>query len=140
MTGEEHGPPAPAIDAAFLAMLSEDIGAEECGRILRLFMENLREYCGQMEGEIAANDIIKTKRTAHGIKGLCLQFGATHSMEIARLIELKVETAEEAKAALDKLVAEITRVEDFVKSWGSGPAREESPNRDAASPESSAAK
>ena len=118
MSGLRETPERTAIDTSVLESLAADIGADECDRILQMFKENLREYCGEMESEIASQDLPGAKRLAHGIKGLCLQFGATHSMEIARLIELDVENAEEATAALQKLVAEIERVEAFIASWG----------------------
>lgn len=117
MNAEENPRYASAIDQAWLEDLANDIGAEELERILILFKENLLEYCEKMRNDIAAQDLIKTKQTAHGIKGLCLQFGATGSMEIARLIEMTVQTADEARVALEKLATEIERVKDFIDSW-----------------------
>ncbi len=117
MTGGDPRKLDPAIDVAFLNRLVDDIGAKESARILGLFKLNLREYCKRMQAEVAAKDIRKIKKIAHGLKGLCMQFGATHSVEIAKMIELKVESAEEAKVALDRLLVEIARVEAFVDSW-----------------------
>ncbi len=107
----------PPVNVEFLDILVADIGFEECIRILGMFKENLREYCEKMRKEIEAGEMINIKRVAHGLKGLCMQFGATHSIEIAKMIEMKVGSAEEAKEALDRLVKEIERVEVFVDSW-----------------------
>jgi HPt (histidine-containing phosphotransfer) domain-containing protein len=105
------------MDQAVLDSLSEDLGVSGSKRVLRLFQNGLRQYCDRIIENIADNNLPITKQTAHGLKGLCMQFGATHSMELAKMIELKVQTIEEARAVLGRLVEEITRVEEFVALW-----------------------
>jgi HPt (histidine-containing phosphotransfer) domain-containing protein len=73
----------------------------------------------ELLADIATQDLSLTKRTAHGLKGLCMQFGATHGMELARLLELDVDNIDDAKTVLEKLVVEVGRVEEFIASWKS---------------------
>lgn len=107
----------PPVENAALKSLEIDIGAEESRRIMQLFTASLNDYCDQLLADLAAQDLSQTKKTAHGLKGLCMQFGATHAMELARLLELDVDNVEEAKLVLSKLVVEVGRVEKFISSW-----------------------
>ena len=70
----------------------------------------------QLQTSLANQDLSLTKRTAHGLKGLCMQFGATHGMELARLLELDVDNIDDAKTVLAKQVEEVGRVEKFIAS------------------------
>jgi hypothetical protein len=45
-----------------------------------------------------------------------MQFGATHGMELARLLELDVDNIDDAKTVLAKQVEEVGRVEKFIAS------------------------
>lgn len=112
--GGSLGPP---VENAALKSLETDIGAQESRRIMQLFTASLNDYCDKLLADLAAQDLSQTKKTAHGLKGLCMQFGATHGMELARLLELDVDNVEEAKLVLSKLVVEVARVEKFISSW-----------------------
>ena len=118
LRGKLTDPPiGPPVEDNALKSLESDIGAEESRRIMQLFTASLNDYCDQLLADLAAQDLSQTKKTAHGLKGLCMQFGATHAMELARLLELDVDNVEEAKLVLSKLVVEVARVEKFISSW-----------------------
>ena len=112
-------PLGPPLEVDTLKLLEHDIGVEEVRRIMLLFRETLNNYRDQISTNLAARDLSQVKRTAHGLKGLCMQFGATHAIELARLLELHADNVEDAKIVLGRFVAEVERVEKFIAPWKS---------------------
>lgn len=65
-------PLGPPLEVDTLKLLEHDIGVEEVRRIMLLFRETLNNYRDQISTNLAARDLSQVKRTAHGLKGLCM--------------------------------------------------------------------
>lgn len=116
--GERQAYGRDPMDQGMLRSLERDVGADELKKILPTFCSSLDGYRAQLIAELQKGSLNESRRIAHGLKGLCMQFGASHSAELARLLEADVSSVDEARELLSRLCEEIDRVERFVASWG----------------------
>ena len=117
-----HEPPpmgaVVVLDESALSALSEDIGGAELGVLLGKFRKNLVEYGATLSRTVAAGDLATIKRTAHGLKGLCMQFGATRVGLIAKSMEQDDLTLPQIRDSLTALAEEIAAVEKYLDARG----------------------
>ena len=113
-------PPAEAVslDPAALASLREDIGAEDLLIMLGKFRKNLAEYGAQLSEIIEAEDLQMVRRTAHGLKGLCMQFGAMRVGALARKMESVTASADDMRAAMKELECALIALDRDLAAQG----------------------
>lgn len=106
-----------ALRADVVDGLVEEMGPDQTYTMLRLFHLSLKNSCEQIASQLDSEDLSLLKATAHGLKGMCMCFGAIQSEKLARLLELDTVDIDKAKDVLARLVEEVDRVERFVASW-----------------------
>lgn len=109
------------VDEAALRQLSDDLGPEAMAAALAQFESDTRAFLEQLRSSAAADDGEQVRKTAHRLKGLFLQFGASaaamHSAEleqapgglqkkaVQRLIELGRDAIAEVRATTNEMLA-----------------------------------
>ncbi len=116
-------------DETAIAALEHEIGVDSVVKLLPSFRKSVAESRNRLEAAAAAGDVALVRRTAHTLRGLCAQFGASDVAALAQFLEAETSDIREiremmidmtnALAALDQAV--IARYAGMV---GSGPGRD----------------
>jgi len=113
------GQGALVLDEALLIELGDAVGHDVLAPMLGTFRDNMLQYQASLADAANTGDIKRIKNTAHALKGLCAQFGASHVSKLALEVEQKsadldgvrrmlpdfAEGVNEAKMALEKYLA-----------------------------------
>jgi len=101
---------ALVIDEEFIGALVEAVGLEAFAPMIDSFLRSVATYGEQLSAR--AIDLVAAKKSAHGLKGVAAQFGALRLSELARKIEVEVQTTDEIRSMLpelEKLIAVTIR-------------------------------
>ncbi len=88
------------LDATMIDTLLDALDEETLAPMLSQFKENMGKYVTQLEDLVAQSDLEQSKRTAHALKGLTAQFGATRVSTMAKMIEESATDVEEVRPLL----------------------------------------
>jgi len=91
------------LDPTMIETLLEALDEEILNPMLSTFKENMGKYVTELEALVAESDLEKSKRTAHALKGLAAQFGATRVSTMAKMIEESATDVEEVRPLLPML-------------------------------------
>ena len=80
-------PQAPAVDAAVLKRLAEDVDGPALARLVSLFLDEARTRAGRLQIAAEAADLEAFARDAHALKGSAATFGAVALRDAALAIE-----------------------------------------------------
>ncbi len=94
----------PLIDGAAMANWCEDLDREDIEAILSQVPGQCDICLSEIEAAVAANDLAKTKRVAHRLKGMAANLGAAR---LARSIEIEVQELKEVEGQLPALNATV---------------------------------
>jgi HPt (histidine-containing phosphotransfer) domain-containing protein len=75
------------IDEAYLKELAESLGQENMAAAIRAFARDLQETAGTMKTQLGAGDAAGVSLSAHRMKGLFAQFGASDAAKLASELE-----------------------------------------------------
>lgn len=78
------------MDAEMLDSLIEVLDEETLAPMLVTFKQNMNKYIDELDEHVVREDLERSKRTAHALKGLSAQFGASKVSAIAKTIEESV--------------------------------------------------
>jgi PAS domain S-box-containing protein len=92
--------PPQDIDHNALQAVADLLGAEKFNALLGSFRENMTKYQKDIHAHVANDDLKQARRTAHSLKGLALQFGATTVGQMASRMEVDAMGIAEIKAQL----------------------------------------
>jgi HPt (histidine-containing phosphotransfer) domain-containing protein len=90
------------IDEVFLADMAEDLGQQDMVATVKAFARDLNETAGKMRTQLRAGDSSGVRRSAHRMKGLFSQFGASEQARLAA--KLEAHEAEEMGATAARLL------------------------------------
>lgn len=82
------------------AQLERDLGKEHLAHLLPSFRRGVAELRGQLSVSVARGDFHAVRRSAHTLKGLCAQFGATEVRELASYIEVRARDIKEVQEVM----------------------------------------
>lgn len=91
------------LDSAMLDALLEVLDEETLAPMLITFKENMMKYVGELDRLVDQNDLEQSKRTAHALKGLSAQFGASRVSVMAKSIEDEISDVEDVRVLLPLL-------------------------------------
>lgn len=97
----------PLIDGAAMANWCEDLDREDIEAILSQVPGQCDICLSEIEAAVAANDLAKTKRVAHRLKGMAANLGAARLARFARSIEIEVQELKEVEGQLPALNATV---------------------------------
>jgi len=75
------------VDSAMLDALLEVLDEKTLAPMLVTFKQNMTKYIDELDGLVTRDDLERCKRTAHALKGLSAQFGASRVSVMAKAIE-----------------------------------------------------
>ncbi|MBL8628992.1 MAG: response regulator, partial [Rhodospirillaceae bacterium] len=115
-----NGSPAAITDIDFgtLASVVDLLGLEKFDKLVASFRENMQKYKVDMQQNVSANDLRQVRRTAHSIKGLALQFGATTVGQMAARMETDAMGITEMTTQLPLFDQKITEALDAISQPG----------------------
>ncbi len=95
-------PSAQSQDINYEALLAvaDLLGPEKFNNLLGSFRDNMLKYQKDIHANVASDDLKQARRTAHSLKGLALQFGATAVGQMASRMEVDAMGIAEIKAQL----------------------------------------
>ncbi|MFC5301337.1 ATP-binding protein [Azospira restricta] len=99
-------PELPGIDVAVLLQRMKGRAAS-CRRLLRLFREQYAEAAANLDGLLAADDLVALGRFAHTLKGAAASLGADPLREAAAALDEACRAGDRARAAAS--VAAVSR-------------------------------
>ncbi len=101
------------IDEAYLKEMGESLGPKNMAASVHAFAQDLNETAGTMRTQLAAGDASGAKRSAHRMKGLFAQFGASEAANLAAELEAHAADGMDASAArlLDHVLPVIKAVQ-----------------------------
>lgn len=99
------GADSAILDEAALLAIGEDIGIRDLLLILRKLRENLSQHAEKFMRAVTQGDVALARRTAHGIKGMGMQFGAPQLAKVAKEAELDARNVEDMSTS--SLVAAV---------------------------------
>ena len=79
--------PAAAIDAAKVIALRSDLGEETARRLIAGFMDELDTRLAALTEAHASDDPEATRKAAHALRSVSLEYGATALADLAEAIE-----------------------------------------------------
>lgn len=91
------------LDDAMLDALEEALDRATLQPMVNTFKENMDKYVAELNDLVDGGDLQKSKRTAHALKGLSAQFGASRVSAMARDIEESMTDLNEVKSILPLL-------------------------------------
>ncbi len=91
------------IDSTMLDTLLEVLDEETLAPMLVTFKQNMSNYIDDLEGLAHQENLEQSKRTAHALKGLSAQFGATRVSSMAKAIEESITAVADVKSLLPLL-------------------------------------
>ena len=100
----------PVLNRATISELQEMVGKDALIMALQSFVENVLKCYGDLQNALSENDAKKTKRSAHTLKGLTLQFGAEQAGELARSIEQSDDPLGDGVSAMPALGPSLIEV------------------------------
>ena len=71
--------------------------------MVKTFKQNMGKYIEELDGLVENGQLQKSKRTAHALKGLSAQFGASRVSAMAKDIEESLTDLEDIKGILPLL-------------------------------------
>lgn len=80
-------PSLPLLDVPFLHSIVDQLPGDVVTRLLDKFVPNASDFAAAITRAEAAHNPTAMKNAAHGLKGLCLQFGAMRLGHMARHLE-----------------------------------------------------
>ena len=86
-----------------LDTLLEVLDEETLATMLVTFKQNMSNYIDDLEGLAHQENLEQSKRTAHALKGLSAQFGATRVSSMAKAIEESITAVADVKSLLPLL-------------------------------------
>jgi HPt (histidine-containing phosphotransfer) domain-containing protein len=90
------------IDEVFLAEMAEDLGPQDMAATVRAFARDLNETADKMRAQLRAGEASGVRRSAHRMKGLFSQFGASEPAHLAA--KLEAHEADEMGATAARLL------------------------------------
>lgn len=91
------------VDSAMLDALLEVLDEKTLAPMLVTFKQNMTKYIDELDGLAARGDLERCKRTAHALKGLSAQFGASRVSVIAKAIEESITDVDDVVSLLPLL-------------------------------------
>jgi len=106
------------IDEVFLTEMAEILGPQDMAATVRAFARDLSETAGKMRAQLREGDASGVRRSAHRMKGLLSQFGASESAHLAAKLEAHEADEMGANAArlLDCVPAVIQAVQKATRT------------------------
>jgi len=104
------------LDDAALTALSDDLGADQLERLLIEFRDSLNRHAEKIAAVVAARDAKAIRMAVHGLKGLCMQFGALRVVPIAQAIEVDPSAFDKVESWMPKLNGAISDVESALQA------------------------
>jgi len=115
-SGDEGMHGVAVLDDAALKMLSDDLGVGQLERLLIEFRDSLSRHAEQIAAVVVARDAKAIRMAAHGLKGLCMQFGALRVVPIARAIEVEPTAFDQVENWMPKLNGAIADVREALQA------------------------
>ena len=75
------------VDAAYLKEMAESLGTENMAAAIDAFALDVNETANRMRTQLTAGDASGARRSAHRMKGLFAQFGASDAAHLAAKLE-----------------------------------------------------
>jgi len=100
-----------ALDESVVKVLADALGEDILAPMLQTFSANMAKYLGDLGAAVSAGDFNQAKRTAHALKGLCAQFGATRASVLAKFIEMEASGLSDVADVLPQLSETIAAAE-----------------------------
>ena len=91
------------VDSAMLDALLEVLDEKTLAPMLVTFKQNMTKYIDELDGLVTRDDLERCKRTAHALKGLSAQFGASRVSVMAKAIEESMTDVDEVVSLLPLL-------------------------------------
>ncbi len=91
------------LDSDMLDALLEVLDEETLAPMLIAFKENMSKYAGELDRLVEQRDLEQSRRTAHALKGLSAQFGASRVSSMAKSIEDEITDIDDVGSLLPLL-------------------------------------
>jgi len=107
---------APVLDETMLSSLAGGVGRDAFRELMSTFAKNITTYHAEITAAVDAGDLRAARRTAHALKGLCLQFGAPRVARLAAHIDDETRGADGIRATLPILGEAIAALEQALSA------------------------
>lgn len=94
------------IDTKIIKQLSTDVGEDMLGDLISIFISDTEERMKAMKLQLEERDLANLAITAHTLKSVCAQYGATVTSARAKELELLCHD-KSAEDSLDKITSGV---------------------------------
>lgn len=91
------------------------LAGNQAGILIQLFVDNLKEKVQEIESAVRSRDADTLHVSAHALKGMCTNIGASHIQRLAQMLDTAALTHELSK--VDGLVAELICATGMSEQW-----------------------
>ena len=106
----------PLIDQQAMRDWCDDMEKEDVVAILALVPDETAKCIGDLRKAIAAHDVAAARRTAHRLKGMAGNLGATRLSRMARAMELSSQSIEDVSRGMPTLEKTLTETLEVLRA------------------------
>jgi HPt (histidine-containing phosphotransfer) domain-containing protein len=106
----------PLIDQRAMSDWCDDMEKEDVLAILALVPDETAKCIADLKKAIAAKDVASARRTAHRLKGMAGNLGATRLSRMARAMELSSQSIEDVSGRMPTLEKTLTETLEVLRS------------------------
>ncbi len=99
------------IDTKILKQLSVDVGEDMLGTLISIFISDTEERMKALKLQLQERDLNNLAITAHTLKSVCAQYGATSTSAKAKELELLCRSPE-ASSSLEQITRDVNSLSD----------------------------